>query len=184
MYTGWCPLAKQVPPLDGVVSPAECASRPISFVAISVSLATRSPSRLQSVFHFFCPSRDCIMRSTTLRSCNDKFQQFAGWAATSAENRLVPQVQFLGRLSFPLCNDSARVETMQITVGVPQLQFSWVVRFLQKIFDTPAVVCSSTRWSMSLLCCAMVFPQVQSVSLSVELVVLQYVLPSGLAGLQ
>ena len=79
MYTGWCPLAKHVPLLDGVVSPAECASRlPTSFVAISVPLATRCPSQLQSVFHFFCPSRDCIMRTTTLRSCNDKFQQFAG----------------------------------------------------------------------------------------------------------
>ena len=72
------------------------------------------------------------MRTTTLRSCNDKFQQFAGWAATSAENRLVPQVQFLGRLSCPLCNDSARVETVQITEGVPRWQFSWVVQFLEK----------------------------------------------------
>ena len=80
------------------------------------------------------------MRTTTLRSCNDKFQQFAGWAATSAENRLVPQVQFLGRLSCPLCNDSSRLNTVQITVGVPQLQFSWVVQFLDKIVYMPAVV--------------------------------------------
>ena len=138
MYTGWCPLAKHVSPLDGVYRLQSVqADFLISFVAISVSLATRCPSRLQSVFHIFCPSRDCIMRTTTLRSCNDKFQQFAGWAVTSAENRLVPQVQFLGRLSFPLCNDSARVETVQITVGVPQLQFSWVVHFLRKIFTCP-----------------------------------------------
>ena len=52
-------------------------------------------------------------------------------------------------------DDSARVETVQITVVVAQLQFSLVVHFLPKIFYMPAVVCSSTRWSMSLLCCAM-----------------------------
>ena len=53
---------------------------------------------------------------------------------------LVPQVRFLGRLSFPLCTDSARVETVQMTVGVPQLQFSWIVQFLDKIVYMPAVV--------------------------------------------
>ena len=86
-------------------------------------------------------------------------------------------------------NDWCLVVTVQTTVEVPQLLGVPVeipqVQFLDK-FDTPvthaSVVCSSTRWSMSLLCCAMGVLQVQSVSLSVDLVVvccLQYVLPSG-----
>ena len=61
-------------------------------------------------------------------------------------------------------NDWCLVVTVQTTVEVPQLLGVPVeipqVQFLDK-FDTPvthaSVVCSSTRWSMSLLCCAMGF---------------------------
>ena len=46
--------------------------------------------------------------------------------------------------------------------GVPQLQFSWVVWFLDSVVYMAAVVLSSTRWSMSLLCCAMEFRRCSS----------------------
>ena len=49
-------------------------------------------------------------------------------------------MQFLGKLSCLLCIDSARVETVQITVGVPQLQISWVLQFSDKVVYMPAVV--------------------------------------------
>ena len=63
-----------------------------------------------------------------------------------------------------LFKDWCLVVTVQTTVEVPQLLGVPVeipqVQFLDK-FDTlvthASVVCSSTRWSMSLLCCAMGF---------------------------
>ena len=114
------------------------------------------------------------MCTTTLRSCSDKFQQFAGWGANSAGNRLALQLchsdkyfphancaedckyssmQFLEKLSSPLCNDSARVETVQITVGVrncfsvgppilgPVGHMPDVVHFFDKVVDVPFVLC-------------------------------------------
>ena len=113
---------------------------------------------MNDVGRLLLPSRDRIIRTTTLRSCSDKSQQFAGWGAISAEKHLVhcsyatvtgiSLVQTVQKtVKIPQCSSwencracCATTLTVQITVCVPQLQFSWVLQFSNKVVYMPAVV--------------------------------------------